>query len=109
MRVAFLLALVYPTVKLTLAEISALEHARPAFHDRLVTFNGVRSMAFLLVTTIGADQLFLHLSTVALGRYTLFASTTETFVTRSWACVLAAGHHFVADFATAPARVVIGI
>jgi hypothetical protein len=107
--VALLLALVHSTVELTLAEVSALEHSRPALYDRFVAFNGVCSFAFFLVAAIGAEQLFLHLSTVTLGWYTLFASTTEAFVTRSWTCVLTTRHHLVADLTTAPARIIIGI
>ena len=109
LRVALLLALVNSTVKLALAKISALERACPAFHDRFVAFNKMRPSAFFLIATISAKQLFLHLSTVALGWYTLFASTTEAFVTRSWTCVLATGHHLIANFSTAPARIIIGI
>jgi len=109
LRVALFLALVHSTVELALAKIPALEHASPAFHYRFVTFNSVRSLAFFLVAAISAKQLFLHLSTVALGWYTLFASTTKAFVARSWTGVLAAGHHLIANFATAPARVVIGV
>jgi hypothetical protein len=74
--VALLLALVHSTVELALAEVSALEHTCPAFHKWFATFNGVRSVAFFLVTAISAEQLFLYLSAVALGWYTLFASTT---------------------------------
>ena len=109
LRVALFLAFVHSAVELALTEIAALEHARPAFHNRFISFNAVRSMAFFLVTAICAKQLFLQLPTVALGWYTLFASTTKAFVTRPWTCVLATGHHLIANFATAPARVIIGI
>ena len=107
--VALLLTLVHSTVELALAKIPAFKHACPAFYNRFVTFNGVRSATFFLVAAISAEKLFLHLSTVALGRYALFASTTEALVTRSRTCVLAAWHHLIANFATAPARVVIGV
>jgi hypothetical protein len=107
--VALLLALVHSTVELALAQVPALEHACPACHNRFVTFNGVGSVAFFLIAAISAEQLFLHLSTVALGWYTLFASTTEAFVTRSWTCVLTTRHHLVADLTTAPARIIIGV
>lgn len=106
---ALLLAFVYSTIELALAEILALEHARPAFHNRFITFNNVRSLALFLVTAISTEKLFLHLPAVALGWHTLFASTTKAFVTRSWTCVLTTGHHLIAHFATAPTRVIIGI
>jgi hypothetical protein len=107
--VALLLALVHSTVKLPLAEIAAFEHSRPAFHNRFIAFNGVCSVAFFLISAICAKQFFLHLSTVALGWYALFASTAEAFVTRSWTCVLATGHHLIANFAAAPARIIVGV
>ena len=107
--VALLLTLVHSTVELAFAKIPALEHARPAFHNRFVAFDNVRSLALFLITAISTKKLFLHLSTVALGWYTLFASTTEAFVTRSWTCVLTTRHHLVADLTTAPARIIIGI
>lgn len=109
LRVALFLAFVHSTVEFALTEIAALEHARPAFHNRFIAFNAVRSMAFFLITAICAKQLFLHLSTVALGWYTLFASTAEAFVARSWTCVLATGHHLIANFATAPAGIIVGV
>jgi hypothetical protein len=107
--VALLLALVHSTVELALAQVPALEHACPAFHNRFVTFNGMRPVAFFLIATISAEQLFLHLTTVALGWYTLFTSTTEAFVARPWTCVLTTRHHLVADLTTTPARIIIGI
>jgi hypothetical protein len=100
---------VHSTVKLTLAEIAAFEHACPAFHKWFATFNGVRSVAFFLITAISAEQLFLHLSAVALGWYTLFAGTTKAFMTGSRTCMLTTRHHLVADLTTAPARIIIGI
>jgi hypothetical protein len=109
LRVALLLALVHPAVELALAEVPALEHACPAFYHRLVAFDDVRSMAFSLIAAVSAEQLFLHLPTVALGRYTFFASSTEACVTRSWTCVLTTRHRLVTNFATAPARVIIGV
>ena len=109
LRVAFLLTLVHSTIELAFAHIPALEHACPAFHNRFVILNGVRSMAFFLIAAISAEQLLLHLSTVALGWHTLFASTTEAFVTRPWTCVLATGHHLIANFAAAPARIIVGV
>jgi hypothetical protein len=109
LRVAFLLAFMHSTVEFAFAEIPALEHACPAFHNGVFTLKGVRSMTFFFITAISAKQLFFHLSTVALGCYTLFASATEAFMTRSWTCMLTTGHHLIADFATAPARIIIGI
>ena len=109
LRMALLLALVDSAVEFALTEIATLEHSCPAFHDRFFTFNGVHPVAFLLVTAICAKQLFLQLPTVALGWYTLFASTTKAFVTRPWTCVLATGHHLIANFATAPAGIIVGV
>ena len=109
LRVTLLLALMHSTIELALTEIATLEHAHPAFHNRLITFNGVHAVAFFLIAAISAKQIFLHLSTVAFGWYALFASATKAFVTRSWTFVLATGHHLVADFATAPAGIIVGI
>jgi hypothetical protein len=100
--VTLLLALVYTTIEFPLACIPALEHARPAFHNRLIALNSMRPLTFNLVSTIGAKQFLFHLPTIALGWNTLFACATEAFMTWSWASMLTTWHDLVADFATAP-------
>lgn len=66
-------------------------------------------MTLFLVSTIGAEQILLHLATVALGWDTLLACAAKAFVTGSWASMLATRHHLVADFTAAPARVIIRV
>lgn len=107
--VALLLTLVYSAVEPTLAGVGTLEHASPAFHYGLIAVNGVRPLALLLVSTVGAQQVFLHLPAVAFRRNPLFAGTTESLVTRSRASVLTARHYFVAHLATTPSRVIVGV
>jgi hypothetical protein len=102
LRVTLLLTLVYTTIELPLACIPTLEHARPAFNDRLIAFNSVRSLTLYFVSTIGAKQFLFHLPTIALGWNTLFACATEAFMAWSGAGMLTAWHDLVADFATAP-------
>ena len=66
LSVTLLFAFVHATIELTLAEVAALKHARPAFDDRLVTFDNVFTLAFLFISTITAKQLFLDLPAIAL-------------------------------------------
>jgi hypothetical protein len=67
LRVALFFAFVHATVELTLAEVAALEHARPAFDDWLVAFGNVFAIALPLISAITAKQLLLDLPTIALG------------------------------------------
>lgn len=53
--VALLLTLVHSAIEFSFASITALEHASPAFYERLVTIDGVSALAFLLVSTISAQ------------------------------------------------------
>lgn len=107
--VALLLTLVYSAVEFTFAGVAALEHASPAFYERLVTIDCVHALTLLLISTISTQQIFLYLPTVALGRNTLFAGATETFMTRSRTSMLSAWHNFIAHLAATPTRIVIGI
>jgi hypothetical protein len=107
--VTLLFAFVNATVELTLTEIAALEHARPAFDNWLVAFDSVFAMTLPLVSAITTKQLLLDLPTIALGWHPLFTGTAESFVARPWASVLAARHHLVAHFAAAPSGVVISV
>jgi hypothetical protein len=65
--VTFLFALVDAAIELTLAEVAALEHARPALDDWLITFDDVLALALPVVSAITAKQLLLDLPAIALG------------------------------------------
>ena len=63
---ALLFAFVHAAIELTLAQVAALEHARPAFDDWLVTFDNMFTLTLLLISAITAKQLFLDLPAIAL-------------------------------------------
>jgi hypothetical protein len=67
LRVTLFLALVHATIELTLAQVTALEHTRPAFDKWLVAFDNVFTLTLLFISAITAKQLFLDLPAIALG------------------------------------------
>jgi len=97
------------TVKFTTASVFAVEHACPAFRHLLVVRRRMSAVTLLVISSVGAQKLLLHLATVALRRYALLASSTEAFMAWSRAKMLATWHELAANLATAPARVVVGI
>ena len=66
LRVTFLFTFVHAAIELTLAQVAALEHARPALDDWLVTFDNMFTLTLLLISAITAKQLFLDLPAIAL-------------------------------------------
>ena len=67
LRMALLFAFVNATVELALAEVAALEHARPALDNRLVTFDNMFTLALPLVSAITAKQLLFDLPAITLS------------------------------------------
>lgn len=67
LRVTFLFAFVDAAIELTLAEVAALEHTRPALDDWLITFDNVLALALPVVSAITAKQLLFDLPAIALG------------------------------------------
>lgn len=65
--------------------------------------------AVLFNLSVMAQNVLLHLTTVATGWHTLFARTTRTVVAWPFAAVLSTRHKFSTDITTAPAVFVIGV
>jgi hypothetical protein len=67
LRVTLLFASVHAAIEFTLAEVAALEHARPALDNRLIPFHSVFSLTLPLISAVTAKQLLLDLPAIALG------------------------------------------
>lgn len=67
LRVTLLFAFVNAAIELTLTEVAALEHARPAFENWLVTFDNVFTLALPLIPTVTAKQLLFDMPAIAFG------------------------------------------
>jgi len=80
------------TVKLPTADIPAFEEARPFFRNHAPVFFLMSPLALLLIITVAAEDVFLNLPTVAASRYPNFTSSAETFVTWTFAEMLATRH-----------------
>lgn len=70
-------------------------------------------MAFLFISSVIADDIFLNLPAIASSRHTDLTGPTETFVARCATGIamsmFTTRHDFVADLATAPATGIVSL
>ena len=104
-----LFTVMLPTIELAIAYIPTFEKAGPPFYGRVSITREVRSLAVFLVIAVAAENVLVDLSAIAASRYPNFTGSTEAFVTRPFADMLAARHKFSANLPTAPPVLIVRV
>lgn len=107
MRMACLVARMFSAVVCMATNRLTIELSCPAFDDWVCAVGAVSVVTLLLVATIFAQDVFLHLSAIASCRYSFLASSANAFVAHACAIVLATAQSLATNLSARPASIVV--